>query len=254
MEGRALSEKPVIAAEEVARLAQLLREELPSVVPGLSLTDEQVEAMGRYLVWMREKNKVMNLTGITDDAGMVRRHLIDSLALLLAGELRGTLVDVGTGAGLPGVPVALACPSLKVTLLDSLRKRIDFLAEVCHEVPVGNAEPVWGRAEELSRGKLRARFDVATARAVARLGILAELCLPYVKVGGLFLPMKGGEIEGELAEAEKALSLLGGQVERVIRYTLPGEGEQMALPVIRKVRETPSRFPRRFAQMKKEGL
>lgn len=241
------------SAEALFALRALLDEGLAA--QAISLTQEQRDKLCRYLLLLRETNRHVNLTAITDDPGMVRRHLLDSLSLVSLCPPDAAIVDVGTGAGLPGVPLAVALPEASVTLLDSLKKRLDFLRGVICDLPLPNAVTVWGRAEERAReDALRESFDVATARAVAQLRVLCEYCLPYVKVGGLFLPMKAGDIAQELEQAKNAIGTLGGRLERVFTYTLPGEGATMSVPVIRKVKPTDKKYPRRQAQLAKKPL
>ena len=244
---------PADAAQQEAALRRLLDEGLSG--QPFCLDDAQRETLCRYLVLLREADRHINLTAVTDDAGMVCRHLLDSLALLPLCPADASIVDIGTGAGLPGLPLAVALPGARATLLDSTKKRLDFLDEVLALLPVPGAKTLWGRAEELAQDTaLRESFDIATARAVANLRQLAEYCLPFVKVGGVFLPMKAGDIEAELGEAKNAVGTLGGRLERVYSYTLPGEGAVMSVPVIRKVRKTDAKYPRRQAQIVKKPL
>lgn len=212
-----------------------------------------LEQLSTFSTLLVEKNKVMNLTGITEPEEIATLHLLDSLALYPAlGEAR-TLVDVGTGAGFPGMPLAIAHPALEITLLDSLNKRIDFLKEVSAAIGRTDITCVHGRAEEFAADH-REQFDAATSRAVANLSMLSELCLPLVKPGGLFIAMKSTDTEEELNAAKGAIRLLGGKVESVLDYTIPCTMITHRLILIRKVAETPKKYPRRFAQMKKQPL
>lgn len=214
-------------------------------------------ALRRYRIYyehLEETNRVMNLTAITGEADVARLHFLDCAALLKLADLRGkTLVDVGTGAGFPGLALKIACPEVELTLLDSLDKRIGFLQETCRKLDFPDVRCLHARAEEMSDG-LREHFDYATARAVARLNILCELCLPYVKPGGAFLAMKGPELREEIREAYVALKTLGGTVERTLDYTVPGTDVTHSAVLIRKTGPTPARYPRRWAQIKKKPL
>ena len=201
-----------------------------------------------------EKNQVMNLTAITDPVDVAQLHLLDCAAVLTLADLKGKrVVDVGTGAGFPGMPLQILEPSAKLTLLDSLNKRIGFLQEVCNELNLRQTRCVHGRAEEYARDH-REAFDFATSRAVAALNILCELALPMVKVGGAFLAMKSVDCDEELRQAKSAIAQLGGNVESVQDYTIPGTDIRHRLVVIRKVKPTPAAFPRAFARIKKNPL
>ena len=199
-------------------------------------------------------NRVMNLTAITAEDEAARLHFLDCAALLETGDLSGrTLIDVGTGAGFPGLVLKILCPELKLTLLDSLDKRLGFLRDTCEKLGFDDVRLVHARAEEIPEG-FRESFDYASARAVARLNVLCELCLPYVKPGGAFLAMKGPELDAELREAYVALRTLGGSLEKQIAYTIPGTDVQHCAAVIRKAGPTPKRYPRRWAQIKGKPL
>ena len=216
---------------------------------GILLTEEQLEQFSTFGAALVEKNQVMNLTAITEPEAVAKLHFADCLALLNCADLKGKrLIDVGCGAGFPGVPLKLGESSIRLTLLDSLQKRVNWLRQTLESMGV-EAECVAARAEEYGH---REEFDVATSRAVARLNILAELCLPFVKVGGLFLAMKGAAATQELEEAKTAIALLGGKLERVYTYTV--DGAERYVPVIRKVKPTPPRFPRRFSKIKQQPL
>lgn len=222
---------------------------LPAI--GVTLTDAQSETLCRFGVALLEKNKVMNLTAIREEQGVATLHFLDSLALLGAADFKGkSVVDVGCGAGFPGVPLKIAEPTIELTLLDSLGKRMAWLREVLPALSV-TANVVTARAEDYAT-EHREQFDICTSRAVARLNVLAELCLPLVKVGGLFLAMKGAQAEDELREAENALSTLGGTLERVYDYPC-GDATHYVL-CIRKTRPTPPTYPRAFAKIKQKPL
>ena len=210
---------------------------------GVTVTPEIYDKFARYADFLVEKNAVMNLTAITDPHDIAEKHFLDSiLPLGLFGVPEGaSLVDVGTGAGFPGVPMAIIRPDIRLTLLDSLNKRVNFLRELSARLDIP-AECVHIRAEDAGRGSLRESFDVATARAVSRLPILCEYCLPLVKVGGAFLALKGDCAE-ELSDAKNAIKTLGGEVEKAGEYALPN-GDKRTLVVIRKARHTPAKYPR----------
>lgn len=192
-----------------------------------------------------ERNQVMNLTAITEPSAFAGLHLLDSLSLIpLAGLSSGTVVDVGTGAGFPGVPLAIALPEARVTLLDSLGKRIEFLRETCGALGLENTRCVHARAEEFGE---REQFDWAVSRAVAPLPMLCELSLPLVRVGGRFLAMKSSHSQEELDEAGRAISILGGRVDWVKDYPIPGAEIQHRLICIEKTTPTPRKYPRRLS-------
>lgn len=222
---------------------------LPSL--GLTLSDAQVDTLCRFGQALLEQNRVMNLTAITEPQAVAQLHFLDCLALLNAAQLQDkTLIDVGCGAGFPGVPLAIAAPDCRVTLLDSLGKRTQWLSGLLPQLGV-RAEVVTARAEQAAPAR-REQYDIATARAVARLPMLCELCLPFVKVGGLFLAMKGDSAAAEVQEAQNALQLLGGQVESIYEYPVADAVHRVVC--IRKVRPTPARYPRPFSKIKKAPL
>ena len=201
-----------------------------------------------------EKNQVMNLTAITEPVDVAQLHLLDCAAVLTMADLKGKrVVDVGTGAGFPGMPLQILEPTAKLTLLDSLNKRIGFLQEVCDALNLRDTRCVHGRAEEYARDH-RESFDFATSRAVAALNVLCELALPMVKLGGAFLAMKSVDCDEELRQAKSAIAQLGGSVEAVRDYTIPGTDVRHRLVIIRKVKPTPAAFPRAFARIKKNPL
>lgn len=231
-------------------MEQLLRSGLAE----LGLSDEATPSLLRYAELLVEKNKVMNLTAITEPTDIATLHFLDCAALLSLTDLKGkTVADVGTGAGFPGMVLRILEPSLHLTLLDSLNKRIDFLKEVCDDLGLDSVDCVHGRAEEFAAAH-REQYDVVTSRAVANLQLLSELCLPLVKVGGCFLSMKSVDSEQELNDAKPAIKTLGGAVERVEDYTIPGTNVCHRLIVIKKMRETPKKYPRTFAKIKKNPL
>ena len=231
----------------------LLRDSMAAYV--LDYTPAMGEQLDQYAQLLVEWNEKMNLTAITEPRDIVIKHFLDSLLLCKAVELPqgASMIDVGTGAGFPSVPVALYRPDLKLTLLDSLNKRITFLSAVCEAVSLP-ASCVHGRAEEMgSKPAYREQYDVACARAVAHLRELAEYCLPFVKQGGVFVALKGYEIEEELEEARYAIGQMGGEVADIQKYQLPDDNRR-AIVVIKKVRQTPAKYPRPSAKIKKSPL
>ena len=230
-----------------------MKETLERLLPklNLSLTSAQLDTLARFGGLLLEKNRVMNLTAITEPEKVAELHFYDCLALLNAADFRSKrVVDIGCGAGFPGVPLKIAEPSMELTLLDSLGKRMDWLREVLPELQV-EANVVTARAEEYVKGS-REGYDIAVSRAVARLNILSELCLPYVKVGGFFVAMKGQLADVELDEAKRGIQALGGRVERVYEYEV--ENAVHRAVVIRKQAATPPKYPRAFAKIKKSPL
>ena len=230
-----------------------MKETLASGLPalGLSLEESAQNTLCAFGNAVIEQNKVMNLTAITEPVQVAKLHLLDSLSLLTLEDLKGkTVIDVGCGAGFPGVPVKIACPEAKLTLLDSLGKRMQWLETVLPTLGV-EAECVTARAEEAVADR-RERYDYATSRAVARLNILLELTAPYVKVGGKVLAMKGTAAREELAEAKNAIARLGLQVEKVEEF--PMDGTAHTVIVLKKIAHTPPQYPRRYAKIKQNPL
>ena len=231
----------------------MMRKTLDEGLPllGLNLPEaarDKLCAFGHAVV---KQNEVMNLTTITEDTQVAKLHLLDSLTVLCCADLRGkTLIDVGCGAGFPGVPLAIACPEAKITLLDSLGKRMKWLEETLPHLGI-SAECVTARAEEAVASR-RESFDFATSRAVARLNILLELTAPYVKVGGAVLAMKGTAAKQELAESGDAIRKLGLQLEAVREF--PIDDTAHAVIVLRKIAPTPKQYPRRYAKIKQSPL
>ena len=226
-----------------------LSEGLPQL--GLDLPAEIQKTLCDFGHAMVKQNEVMNLTGITEDAAVAKMHLLDSLTVLSTANLSGKkLIDVGCGAGFPGVPLAIACPEARITLLDSLGKRMKWLETILPELGV-KAECITARAEEAVAHR-RESYDFAASRAVARLNILLELTAPYVKVGGAVLAMKGAAAKEELAECGNAIKKLGLKLEEVREF--PVDGTSHAVIVLRKIAPTPKQFPRRFAKIKQAPL
>ena len=229
-----------------------MRETLTQGLPVLGVDLKYIEALESFSAMLVEKNKVMNLTGITEPREVATLHLLDSLALLPMAPLSGKkIVDVGTGAGFPGVPLKIVLPESHVTLLDSLNKRIDFLRESCDALGLHDVDCVHARAEEFGH---REEYDYAVSRAVAALPVLCELCLPLVKVGGEFLAMKSSHTEDEINAAKAAIRLLGGEISEVIDYTIPTTDIVHRVVRIKKTAPTAKKYPRRFAQIKKQPL
>ena len=218
---------------------------------GLSLPQERQETLCAFARAMVKQNEVMNLTAITEDTQVAKLHLLDSLTVLCCADLKGkTLIDVGCGAGFPGVPLAIACPEANITLLDSLGKRVKWLEQILPQLGI-HAECVTARAEEAVASR-RESYDFATSRAVARLNILLELTAPYVKVGGAVLAMKGAAAKEELSECAGAIKKLGLKLEEVREF--PIDGTSHAVIVLRKIAPTPKQYPRRYAKIKQSPL
>lgn len=215
---------------------------------GLNLTESQISGFNRYYELLVEWNKKINLTAITEPKDVAIKHMIDSLSCY-RDELfyeNASLIDVGTGAGFPGLPLKIFCPSLKLTLLDSLNKRVKFLQLVVDELGLKDVEVIHARSEEAARnGNYREKFDIATARAVARLPIICEYCLPFVKTGGVFIALKGRQYEDETEEARKAIKILGGEIERTVPIKLPEIDDKRAVIYIKKIKSTPKAYPRK---------
>ena len=231
-----------------------MEQQLQAGLAALGLPTEGVPSLLRYGHLLMETNKVMNLTAITDPADIAALHFLDSAALLTLEDFRDkTVVDVGTGAGFPGLPLKILEPTIHLTLLDSLGKRVQFLERVCQELGLADVACIHGRAEEFAAAH-RESFDLAVSRAVAALPVLCELCLPLVKPGGKFLAMKSVESDAELAAAQHAIAILGGAVEAVRDYAIPGTDVRHRLIVVEKVKKTPEKYPRMFAKIKKNPL
>ena len=224
---------------------------------GVELNDTQIQQFIKYHEILVEWNSFMNLTGITEYEEVVQKHFIDSLVLCKAIDVNQveSLIDIGTGAGFPGIPLKIAYPHLKVTLLDSLQKRIKFLDEVIMQLGLTEVETIHGRAEDFAKPSMkRETYDVCVSRAVANLASLSEYCLPYVKVDGYFVPYKSGKIDEELAEAKKAVFVLGGKIEDEVKFNLPDSDISRSLIKIKKVSGTPKKYPRKSGLATKEPI
>ena len=220
----------------------------------LSVSDAQIAQLEDFTARMLETNKVMNLTRITDPKEIAEKHLLDCASLLQAADFsKKSVVDVGCGAGFPGIPLHILCPSCKLTLLDSLGKRIRFLQGCIDAMNLSDIEAVHARAEEFA-AKHREQYDFAVSRAVAQLNVLAELSLPLVKQGGAFIAMKSKDTDEELERAKKAIRLLGGEIEKIIDYTIPHTEITHRLVVIRKKNHTPKQYPRPFRKISASPL
>ncbi len=221
---------------------------------GGTITDRQIEQFSIYSAMLKEWNEKMNLTAITDDDGIAVKHFLDSILPIYKLEIpQGARVaDVGTGAGFPGIPLKIMRPDIHITLIDSLNKRVTFLTEVCTRLEIDNTKCIHGRAEELGKApEYREKFDVVTSRAVARLKILGEYCLPFVSVGGIFLALKAEDVADEFLEAKPMLGSLGGGDVEVIDAPLPESDMLRRLVTVKKARITPPQFPRRANKIKK---
>lgn len=229
---------------------------LTSGLAELGLSPSPAAVLAKYSEKLIEQNKVMNLTAITEPDQVARLHMLDCAAVLNAADFTGKKVlDVGTGAGFPGMVLKLCEPSIDLTLLDALEKRINWLKELAPELGAEHVESIHGRAEEFAADSAyREQFDIVTSRAVADLRMLSELALPFVKVGGTFLAMKGPDSQEEVDRASRAISILGGEVRKAYSYTIPGTDVIHKVIPIAKVRETPVKYPRRFAKIKKQPL
>ena len=224
---------------------------------GVTLSDEQIQQFLKYYEMLVEWNEVMNLTAITEYDEVMKKHFVDSISLCKAYDVtqNKTVIDVGTGAGFPGLALKIAFPDLQVTLLDSLNKRINFLNEVIAALELTGVETIHGRAEDFAKpGKCREKYDLCVSRAVSGLATLSEYCLPYVKVGGLFVSYKSGSVKEEAEAAEKAVKILGGKIRDIQYFDLPGSEISRSLVIIEKVKNTPGKYPRKAGTPLREPL
>lgn len=224
---------------------------------GITLDEIQKKQFTDFYEYLVEKNKVMNLTGITEFQEVLVKHFLDSLACVKAVDMSRIkrIMDIGTGAGFPGVPLKIAFPHLEACLLDSLKKRVNFLEETFQMLKLENITAIHGRAEEYAKNKqYRETYDLCVSRAVSNLATLSEYCLPYVKTGGYFISYKSGTVQEEVEQAQKAVKILGGKIQDVVYFQLPDSEIQRSLVVIEKIKATPSRYPRKAGTPLKEPL
>ena len=221
----------------------------------IEFSNIQIESFYKYMNLLIEWNEKINLTAITEPKEIIIKHFIDSLTVLKDIKGKNTLVDVGTGAGFPGIPLKIMDEEIKITLLDSLNKRINFLNEVINQLDLKNIETIHSRVEDAGKNKkYRERFDIATARAVANLATLSEYMLPLVKVGGKSICMKGSEVSEELQNSKKAISILGGEIENIDNFQLPKSDMMRNIVIIKKVKNTPNKYPRKPGTPSKEPI
>ena len=241
---------PEVAMAE--QLEAILSEGLDAL--SLPYTDDTLHRFRLFYTLLSERSRQMNLTAISGEADVAHLHLLDCAAVLTHYSFSGkSVLDVGSGAGFPGLVLKILCPGLDLTLLDSTQKRVQFQQEVCDTLGLNDVHCLHLRAEEAPES-MRAHFDIVISRAVARLNILAELCFPFLRQNGCFIAMKGPAAEDELQESRTAIQLLGGKEAEIIPYRVPGLDASRTLVLSEKLRPTPARYPRRFAQIKKQPL
>lgn len=234
---------------------QKFQEDLHEI--NITLTSHQVDQFITYYEMLIAKNKVMNLTAITEFDEVLKKHFVDSLSLAKACNLKKdiSLIDIGTGAGFPGIPLKIAFPELQVTLLDSLNKRVNFLQEVIEQIGLKNVEALHGRAEDFAKPNMvREKYDLCVSRAVSNLSTLSEYCLPYVKVGGSFISYKSGTIEEEVKQAKGAIKILGGKIQEVLKFSLEEAEAERSFIVIEKKDRISAKYPRKAGMPSKDPL
>lgn len=223
----------------------------------IELDDKKIEQFMSYKKLLVEWNEKMNLTAITDDEGVIKKHFIDSISIVKSGVIRDGMrvIDVGTGAGFPGIVLKIIMPSVRVVLLDSLNKRVNFLNAVIEELGLEGIEAVHGRAEEMAANQnFRESFDIATARAVANMTVLSEYCIPYVRVGGYFVALKGPSAPEELEGAKNAIGTLGGKFVEIMDTEIPGEEMKHKIVIVEKITNTDKKYPRKAGQIEKKPI
>ena len=221
----------------------------------IDITKEQLNLFKEYKDLLLEWNQKINLTSITEENEIMLKHYIDSLECIKYVKESSSLIDVGTGAGFPGIPIKIINNNIKLTLLDSLNKRINYLSEVINNLNLSEVNCIHGRAEEVGiNPEYREKFDIATARAVANLNVLVEYCLSFVKIGGIFICMKGPECKDEIENSQKAIKILGGEIEKIDEFRLPDSNIERTLIIIRKIKEMPKQYPRNAGKPAKEPI
>lgn len=220
---------------------------------GIKLPDEQLNEFYEYMQLLLEWNEKMNLTAITDPEEVIKKHFVDSITIKKYIKEKSRLIDVGTGAGFPGIPLKIVDKSIKLTLLDSLNKRINFLNEIIEKLNLKEVNTIHSRAEEYAKNKVRESYDVAVSRAVADLPILLEYLMPYVKLNGICICMKGPKAQEELERSKKAINILGGKLEEVEKITIDEEMERNLI-IIRKIKDTPNKYPRKAGMPTKNPI
>lgn len=231
--------------------------ERASLDAGMDFSEEKYHMFMEYMKLLKEWNEKINLTAITEDEDIVKKHFIDSIKVFKIEAFKkcNNLIDVGTGAGFPGIPISIMRPEVNITLLDSLNKRVNFLDTVIKSLQLKNIKAIHGRAEELARNKEhREKYDVVTSRAVANMAVLSEFCIPFTKVGGYFIPLKGPAIDEELAMGKGAIEKLGGKLQEVIKVNIEDSDMEHNLVVVKKVKGTAMVYPRKAGSITKKPL